>query len=102
MAKILVIYSQPADPAKFDRYYFATHVPLAKKIPGLQRYEVSRGPIAGDPGAANFHLVAILSFASMAVLQTALESPQCKAATDDLRNFAPEGVRILVFDTETL
>ena len=24
----------PADPAAFDRYYYATHVPIAKKIPG--------------------------------------------------------------------
>jgi len=101
MAQVLVIYEQPADKAKFDRHYFSTHVPLAKQIPGLQRYEVSRGPITGDPGAESFHLVATLSFPSMKVLQAALDSPQCKAATDDLKNFA-DGVRILVFDNEAI
>lgn len=102
MAKILVLYPQPPDPGGFDRYYFGTHVPLAKKIPGLKRFEISRGPIAGDPDAGRYHLVAILSFASMEALQRALETPECKAATEDLKNFAPEGVRILVFESEAL
>ena len=30
MAKLFAIYQQPANPAEFDRYYFKTHVPLAK------------------------------------------------------------------------
>ncbi len=33
MAKLLVMYKRPADPEGFDRYYFGTHAPLAKKIP---------------------------------------------------------------------
>ena len=28
----------------FDKHYFEAHVPIAKKIPGLRKYEVSRGP----------------------------------------------------------
>lgn len=51
MAKIFAIYQQPADPAAFDRYYFDTHVPLAKKIPGLRRYEVTRGDVMGMASA---------------------------------------------------
>jgi uncharacterized protein (TIGR02118 family) len=34
----------------FDKHYFEAHVPIAKKIPGLRKYEVSRGPVA-TPGA---------------------------------------------------
>ena len=30
----------------FDKHYFEAHVPIAKKIPGLRKYEVSRGPVA--------------------------------------------------------
>jgi len=40
----------------FDKHYFEAHVPIAKKIPGLRKYEVSQGPVAtpGDcPTARN-------------------------------------------------
>src|ERR1041384_3417445 len=46
MARMVVIYRKPADVKAFERHYFETHIPLAKKIPGLRKYEVSRGPIA--------------------------------------------------------
>src|SRR5580704_4043115 len=29
----------------FDKHYFEAHVPIAKKIPGLRKSEVSRGPV---------------------------------------------------------
>jgi len=102
MAQILVLYPHPQDAAKFDRYYFDVHVPLAKKVPGLRRYEVSRGAVSGPGGPSPFHLVAILEFDSLAAIHKALETPECRAATDDLKNFAPEGVQIQLFDSEIL
>ena len=45
MARLIALYKTPKDPAAFDRYYFATHAPLAKKIPGLRKYEVSQGGV---------------------------------------------------------
>ncbi len=45
MAKVYAMYKRPADPAAFDRYYYATHVPIAKKIPGLRHYEVTSGHV---------------------------------------------------------
>ena len=45
MAKLIAMYKMPADKAAFDRYYHATHVPIAKKVPGLRHYEISRGPV---------------------------------------------------------
>ncbi|MGX7873853.1 EthD family reductase [Mesorhizobium sp. ORM6] len=33
MAKMLVIYKTPADPAAFDRHYKDIHAPLAKSFP---------------------------------------------------------------------
>ncbi len=41
-AKLLVLYRPPADAAAFDAYYATTHVPIAKKIPGLRGYELAR------------------------------------------------------------
>ncbi len=51
MARMVVIYRTPKDVEAFDRHYFEIHVPLAKKIPGLRKYEVSDGPIATPLGS---------------------------------------------------
>ena len=40
MAQLVVLYKTPKSADAFDRYYFATHVPLAKKLPGLKKYDV--------------------------------------------------------------
>lgn len=37
--RLLVMHPAPANPADFDRYYFEKHVPPAKKIPGLRKYD---------------------------------------------------------------
>jgi uncharacterized protein (TIGR02118 family) len=98
MAKLLAMYKRPADPAAFDRYYFATHVPLAKKIPGLERYDVSQGPVLTPAGPSHYHLIAVLAFGSMAALQAGLGSPEGKATAADLANFAQAGVDLCFFD----
>lgn len=98
MAKLIAIYNKPEDPAAFDRYYHQTHVPLAKSIPGLRRYEISAGPIGGAFTDSPYHLVAILSFDSMEAIQAALDSPEGKATAGDLSNFAQAGVELVTFD----
>lgn len=30
MAKLLALYKEPKDAAAFNRYYFSTHVPIAR------------------------------------------------------------------------
>ena len=98
MARLVVMYRTPKDAAAFDRYYVDTHVPIAKKIPGLRRYEVSQGPVATPAGASSFHLVATLHFDDMAALQKGLASPQGQAAAGDLQNFATGGADLYFFD----
>ena len=99
MAQILVLYNKPADPAAFDRYYRETHIPIAKRIPGLRSYQVSSGPVqapAGNPP----HLVAILNFDSMADVGAALASPEGQATAADLSQFASGGATLLIFDSK--
>lgn len=100
MARMVVIYKMPKDPAAFDRHYFGVHVPLAKKIPGLRKYEVSRGPIVAPTGGGNFHLVATLHFDDLAAIQRAFASPEGQAAAADRKKFAPDDadVLMLLFD----
>ena len=83
-----------------DKYYFSTHVPIAKKVPGLRRYEVSSGPVASPQGDSAYHLAAILWFDSLAAIQAALGSPEGQATAGDLANFAQAGVDLLIFDSK--
>ena len=100
MAQVLVLYNTPADPAAFDHYYQHTHIPLAKKVPGLRSYLVNDGPVQNLAGAAAPHLVAQLTFDSMADLGAALASPEGQAAAADVSNFATGGATLLVFHSK--
>ena len=86
MARLIVLYKTPKDAAAFDRHYAATHIPLAKKIPGLRKYEISQGPVASPAGASGVHLVATLHFDDMAAIQKAFASPEGQAAAADVQN----------------
>jgi uncharacterized protein (TIGR02118 family) len=99
VAQLVVLYKAPADAAEFDRYYHATHVPIAKKIPGLRKYTVSRGPVSTPAGPADIHLVATLDFDSVADIQSAFGSAEGQAASGDLANFATGGADMYMFDT---
>jgi uncharacterized protein (TIGR02118 family) len=98
MARVVVLYKTPTDPAAFDDYYFRTHVPLAKKFPGLRKYEVSRGSVLTPAGASGVHLVATLHFDDMAAIRAALASAEGQAAVGDLANFATGGLDVLMFE----
>jgi|SRR5579862_1984662 len=99
MARLVVMYKTPKDPAAFDRHYFEKHVPIAKKIPGLKKYEVNKGPVATPAGPSGIHLIAILHFDDMAAVERAFASPEGQAATGDLANFATGGAELYFFDT---
>lgn len=80
MANVYAMYKHPADAAAFDRYYYGVHVPLAKKIPGLEAYQVTRGTIASVGGGSSpYHLIAA-----------------------DLGNFATGGVDLYIAETDML
>ncbi len=102
MAKLYAIYQQPTDPAAFDKYYYDTHVPLAKKIPGLRSYEFTRGDVMGMGGKHAVYLVATLEFDSMAAVGAAMASPEGQATAGDLANFASAGVDVMMGDTATI
>lgn len=99
-AKVIALYGKPLDAGAFDQYYFGKHVPLAKTLPGLKRYEVNDGPATDMSGAAPYHLAAMLSFDSVGDVQTALTSEAGKATAADLSNFATGGVSLLMFQTK--
>lgn len=97
MVRVLVLYNTPADPEAFDRYYEQNHIPLAKQLPGLLRYTVSKkvSPMGGD---AKYHLVAELDFESREAMQAAFGSPIGREAGADVANFATGGASLMAYD----
>lgn len=100
MARMVVIYRTPKDVEAFDRHYFGIHVPLAKTIPGLRKYEVSDGPIATPVGPSDVYRIGTLHFDDLPAIETAFASPEGRAAAADRRLFAPDdsGVQMYLFD----
>jgi uncharacterized protein (TIGR02118 family) len=99
MASLVVMYKTPKDTAAFDKYHAETHIPLAKKIPGLRKYEISRGPVVAPTGSSGVHLVAMLYFDNLAAIQNAFASPEGQVAGADVQNFATGGVDMIMFDS---
>ena len=102
MARMVVIYRTPKDPAAFDAHYKDVHVPLAKKLPGLRKYEVSRRPILTPAGDPEPYLVAILYFDDMPSMRNAFATPEGKACAADRRVLAPDNddVQMYLFDVD--
>jgi uncharacterized protein (TIGR02118 family) len=100
MARMVVIYKTPQDPAAFDEHYFGVHVPMAKRLPGLRKFEVSHGPIATPAGGPPFHMVAMLQFDSLAAIKQAFATPEGRACAADRRVLAPrdEDLIMVLFD----
>ncbi|WP_347221990.1 EthD family reductase [Mycolicibacterium poriferae] len=95
MFQLTALYNHPEDAAAFDRHYDTVHAPLAKKIPGVQRFTVSR-PAPGPDGAQPpYHLVAVLEFPDAAAFQSGMGGAEGQAAVADLDNFAGAGGTLL-------
>jgi uncharacterized protein (TIGR02118 family) len=99
MAHVVVMYKTPKDAAAFDKHYFATHVPLVNKMPGLRKYEVSEGPVATPVGPSPFYLIATLYFDNIAAVKASFASAEGKAAAADVQKFATGGADMILFDT---
>lgn len=95
MAKLVVLYKTPKDAAAFDKHYAEVHIPLARKLPGLRKYEI--GPVMTPMGVSGFHFAAILQFDDMAALQNAFVSAEGQAAAADAQSMA--SLEILIFDS---
>ena len=99
--RFLVMYDQPTDTAAFDQHYFDVHLPLAKRLPGLRRYAVSRNPVVVR-GEGPYYLVAELDWDDMDTLRKDFASPlgqQTARDVDELAQLCP-GIRSVILDLE--
>jgi uncharacterized protein (TIGR02118 family) len=94
--KLVVLYTNPVDADAFDRHYLGVHMPLAAKMPGLQRAEAGRFTAALDGGDATYYRAAALYFADQDAMHASLRSPEGRATAADFQQIAPPGTRMLV------
>ena len=101
MIKVTILYNHPNDPETFEQYYAHTHLPLASKMQGITRLELTRFGPGPDGTKPAYYRMAELYFPSEDQLQTTLGSAEGQAAVADLSNFATGGVTILVGSVES-
>jgi uncharacterized protein (TIGR02118 family) len=94
--KLVVLYTQPSDPDAFDRHYLATHMPLVRQVPGLERAESGRFTTALDGGEQTYYRIAELYFADQAAMQAGFASAEGQATAADYQQIAPPGSRMFV------
>jgi uncharacterized protein (TIGR02118 family) len=92
--KLVILFNQPADPAHFEQRWSEEFVPLAERLPGLQRVVVSHTH-GGPAGPVEIYLIHELHFASLAALTAAMASPAGVAAGQCLVRLAPRSATLL-------
>ena len=104
MARMVVIYRTPKDPKAFKDHYFDVHVPLAKKLPGLKKYETSTGSIVAMAGAVDAYFIATLHFESLNAIRAAFATELGRACAADRRVLAPndQDVQMFLFEEQVV
>jgi uncharacterized protein (TIGR02118 family) len=99
MAFVTVIYKTPKNPAAFDKYYWATHVPLVGAKQGEVGFvaaELTKFDATLDGKKPTYYRQAVLWFKNMADLEKGIATPGFKEMGDDLPKFASGGLIALV------
>lgn len=94
--KLIVLYTQPDDPAAFDEHYLGVHGPLVDKVPGIDRWESAKIVAAPDGGEQTYYRMATLYFADMDALGASLGSKEGEATAEDFGKIAPPGSRMFI------
>ena len=99
MVKLVALFKKPADVDAFEKHYTEIHTPLAQKMPGLRKLEVSR--FTGSPGGEpKFYLMAEMYFEDKGAMFAALGSEEGKAAAKDVMGFAGDILHMMFADVD--
>lgn len=87
MVRMTALYRRPEDPEAFERAYFEEHLPLVRRVPGLERIEVARQrrTLMGQEGP---YLVCDMYFPSMETFKQAMASAEGQAMARDAQRFS--------------
>jgi uncharacterized protein (TIGR02118 family) len=101
MVQMTVIYKIPEDVDFFEKHYFEIHIPLAKKLPGLIKYEINDGQIMSTTGHTETHRIANLYFNSMEEMKKAFQSEIGQQCAADRKILASDNeVQIYLYNTK--
>ena len=99
MAFVTVIYNQPKSASAFEKYYWASHIPLVgtkQAEVGFVGAELTKFDATLDGKKPTYYRQAVLWFKNMADLEKGIVTPGFKAIGDDLANFATGGLLAMV------
>ena len=99
MIKLLALFKRPQDVEEFDRHYNETHAPLMRKVPGLERMEVTKN-LKAFRGEPEYYQITEMYFRDQATFDAAMASEENRAAGKDLMSFAREVVTMLYGEVE--
>jgi len=99
VVNLVILYKKPADVAAFETHYRETHLPLARKMPGVRKLEVSH--VTGSPGGEpKFYMMAEVHFDDKEAMMAALGSPEGKAAGKDIMAVAGDIMHMMFADVQ--
>ena len=101
MHKVTVLYPHPEDPEAFEKYYRSTHLPLAKKLPGMLDHRFTLNIDAGGSESPYFAIFEA-DFENEEAYKAAMASPQGQAVGADVPNYAPPGTIVLNYTVESI
>lgn len=100
MIKLTVLYGHPTDPAAFDKYYYETHIPLAKKMKGLKGWTLGKCQPLNPSEKPPYYMIVALYADSREQMEAILTSPEGQATVDDVANFATGGAEFIYSEEE--
>src|SRR5664279_5353449 len=95
MIKPTMLYGHPTSPEVFEDYYVNTHMPIALKMNGFTRAELTKFLNQPDGSKPPYYRSADFLFDSAVEMQKTMDSAEGKAASAGIANFATGGVMFI-------
>ncbi len=89
MARLLVLYEQPDDPAHFADYFRNRHMLLVRALPGLRSSSFGPAAQVGEV-PKDFFWIWEGVYDSVEAIVKSHGSPEGKAVMEDIPNFSPK------------
>jgi len=100
MYKVTVLYEHPEDVGQFEKHFREQHLPLAKKMHGVSKIEITKFDSSADGGEPEYYGMSEIFFGSKAEMEETMGSPEGQATINDLLNLTKTGVKVLLGNVE--
>jgi uncharacterized protein (TIGR02118 family) len=103
MIKSVILWNLPegVTPEEFDRRYFAEHVPLMQRRPGVCKYVITKFLPNPDGSPPKFYRMAEVYYTDLAAMEKARSSQVAKVARQQLAEWKWRDVISMTISEET-